>query len=225
MDKTNSLTQFTQFLTKAVDKEEVTNEYLKNLSVFLRTKEHELNIASTKDALDISMNMLQESMQKKNLTFIDLKQYFAKSSKARKSKNGGWYLRVPLHPKVRDVRDVYGRSLWDNTISKMDFGDTFSSNFLNIQDKMNKGNVIKELQYQWKSNSITRQRLSSNSNRGTYLMFRTVSDKSDPLSWIVGRQNLSNEIQNNNSHNERQLASYVSQVISAYVENYNRQNM
>lgn len=224
--QTNSLKEFKDFMLKSVSKENITNDYLKNLSVFLRTKEHTLNVATTSDALKISINMLKDSMKKNNLTFIDLKQYFKNSNKAKHTKDGGWYLKVPVGGvhKVRDYRDVYGRSIWDKEISKMDFNSTFQGQgnlTTEIQSKLQQGNVIPELQYQWKSSSITRVQKGTSGTRGAYLTFRTVSNKSNPLSWIVGRNNLSNQIQENNSHNERQLGSYIAQVINAYVDSYN----
>lgn len=225
--QTNSLQEFKDFMLKSVNKENITNNYLKNLSVFLRTREHTLNISTTSDALNISITMLNNSLKKNNLTFIDLKPYFKNSNKAKQSKNGGWYLKIPVGGvhKVRDYRDVYGRDIWDKEISKMDFNSTFQGQGnlpSQLQSKLQQGNVIPELEYQWKSSSITRVQKGSSGTRGSYLTFRTVSNKSDPMSWIVGRNNLSNQIQENNSHNERQLASYISQVINAYVNSYNK---
>lgn len=81
--QTNSLQEFKDFMFKSVNKENITNNYLKNLSVFLRTREHTLNISTTSDALNISITMLNDSLKKNNLTFIDLKPYFKNSNKAK----------------------------------------------------------------------------------------------------------------------------------------------
>lgn len=228
MVTTNSVSEFTNFLERSVDKKEITNSYLKNLSVWLRTKEHSLHIAETPDALEVSYSLIKQSMEENGMTFIDMKQYFKNSSKAKPTKNGGWYLVVPVGGahKVSDYRDIYGRNTWDKEISKMDMGQTFvSANKTLPQELQSKiqgtGNVIPELSYKWKSANITREQWGSSGKRARYLTFRTVSNKSDPLSWIVGRQNLSQQISSNNSHNERQLGSYISQVINAYVTEYN----
>lgn len=223
--ETTSFNTFYDFITKAVDKKEITNDYLKNLSVWLRTKEHSLHVAQTPEALELSVSLLSQSLQKNNLTFIDLKPRFKNSSKARAKKNGGWYLVVPVGGvhKVQQTRNLYGRSTWDRAISNLDFNKTFSGNSAltrKIQGKLQQGEVIPELQYQWKSSSITRVQKGSSGTRGQYLTFRTVSDKSSPMSWIVGRQNLSNQIRDNNSHNERQLGSYIASVINAYIDSY-----
>lgn len=229
MVTTNSVNEFTDFLNRSVDKKEITNDYLKNLSVWLRTKEHSLHVAETPDALEVSYSLLKQSMSDNGMTFIDLKQYFKNSSKAKPTKNGGWYLVVPvggIH-KVSDYRDVYGRNTWDKEISKMNMGQTFSSADKSLPQRLQSriqggtGNVIPELTYNWKSSSITREQWGSSGKRARYLTFRTVSNKSDPMSWIVGRQNLSQQIKANNSHNERQLGSYIAEVINAYVSEYN----
>lgn len=227
MAQTKSVNEFAKFLNRAVNKENITNDYLKNLSVWLRTKEHSLHVAETKDALEISYSMIKQSMEQNGMTFIDLKQYFKKSPKAKKTKNGGWYLVVPVggNHKVSDFRNVYGRSLWDKEIKTLDYGGTFSGdNALpsRLQSKIQgTGEVIPELEYQWKSSSITKIPKGKSGKRSNYITFRTVSNNSNPMSWIIGRQNLSQQVQENNSHNERQLGRYISNVISAYVNSYN----
>lgn len=228
MAQTNSLQEFKDFMLRSVNKEEITNEYLKNLSVFLRTKEHTLHVARTAEALEVSITLLQDSLKKNNIRFIDLKPSFKNSSKAHHKANGDWYIKVPVggYHKVRDYRDVYGRDTWDKLISKMPVGSTMETiNGLpqQIQGKLQQGNVVPELQYQWKSSSISKVPMGNSTKRGRYITFRTVSNKSNPMSWIIGRQALSKQIQENNSHNERQLSSYVAAIINAYVNSYNEQ--
>jgi len=126
-------------------------------------------------------------------SFIDLKSAYAKSSKARRTKDGGWYLIVPIGAKSADLRKVAPKSLWQE-FSKADFGTTIQIPKLQQALGKDQSQVISQLQYEWKSNSVTRTAPKSGKGvRGKYITFRTVSDKSDPSSWIIGRQNFRKE--------------------------------
>lgn len=126
-------------------------------------------------------------------SFIDLKEAYARSSKAKRKDKGGWYLIIPIGAKSKDLRTVAPKSLWQQ-FSHADFGTTVQIPKLQQALGKDQSQVISQLQYEWKSNSVTRTApKSGKGTRGRYISFRTVSDKSDPMSWIVGRQNFKKE--------------------------------
>ena len=55
---------------------------------------------------------------------------------------------------------------------------------------------------------MTRVQWGASGKRGKYIQFRTVSNKSDPNSWIVGRQAL-----NQDTPDIEKLAPYISTIL------------
>lgn len=157
---------------------------------FQDTSNLTVNLNDTK--VDLTWKLMQNLNESKGNKFLDMKQYFARSPKAKRKKNGGWYLIVPIGVKAREAKANAPRSLW-NQISHMDFGSTGElasgdTNHLASLGNSQQG-VMSPLQYQWKSSNITRVApKSGKGTRGRYISFRTVSDRSDPSSWIIGRQ-------------------------------------
>lgn len=126
-------------------------------------------------------------------SFIDLKEAYARSPKAKHKENGGWYLIIPIGARSKDLRSIAPKSLWQQ-FSHADFGTTIEIPKLQQALGKDQSQVISNLQYQWKSNNVTRVApKNGKGTRGKYITFRTVSDKSDPMSWIIGRQNFRKE--------------------------------
>lgn len=129
----------------------------------------------------------------KNMQFIDLKQYFANSSKVKRKKNGGWYLIIPIGVKAKTLREAdwstYKDISHDEYGQTEDFGDNLQQqNIQSAYDKIQSGEsktgLINPIHYKWKSGNVTRVHKGK---RAGYISFRTVSDTSDPNSWIVMR--------------------------------------
>lgn len=116
-----------------------------------------------------------------SLGVIDLKPYFAKSSKRKTSKDGGWYLTVPIRRKARGMSRRMYEQLRAIDISPNE-QKTVLSDYL--YDKRVQSDVS-ALNYEPKSNNITKMKVGK--NRHDYVAFRTVSDKSPASSWIVNR--------------------------------------
>jgi len=112
---------------------------------------------------------------------IDLKPYFAQSSKRKTSKDGGWYLTIPIRRKARGMsRRMYEQlraiDIQPNTRK------TVISDYL--YDKREQSDASM-LNYTPMSKNITKIKVGN--NRHDYVAFRTVSDKSPASSWVVNR--------------------------------------
>lgn len=223
----SDIQKFIDSLNTEINEKNIKDNYIRRLARFLRGREHSLHVAETQTGLDISWRMLQDVAQQNNFTFLDMKPYFERSAKAKKSKNGGWYMVIPIRNTVSKLKPAYNANYWNDIVSKMDYGNT--DNSLDpkklqaiLQGANSTNGTVPELNYSWKSSNVTRVPLGT--NRGKYISFRTVSNNSDPMSWIVGKQQMSNQIQNNNANNVHQLAKYVSKVIKNHIDEFNKDN-
>lgn len=178
-------------------------------------------IDSTDNAQVLSFNsnrMTYAIKRMSNRGVIDLKPFFKRSSHAKPMKGGGWYLRVPIQQGTRDIIKKFGRSKYDEM--KQQFNDYGSmSATLSINDLFAKPNAemntLSPLSYTPKSNNVTQigYRTKSGNVRNTYVMFRTVSSKSEPSSWILNRNNL----------NEDNTSKRLQDDINALINNRMRQ--
>lgn len=116
-----------------------------------------------------------------NMGVIDLKPFFQQSAKAKKSKNGGWYLVVPIRRKARDMSRRMYEQLRAVDISP-DQQRTIISDYLYDRRVQSDASM---LNYTPRSNNITK--IVSGKNRHDYIAFRTVSSKSPASSWILNR--------------------------------------
>lgn len=133
--------------------------------------------------IDVTFSIPEQDPNNKHFSFLDLKPYFAQSDKVKYKKDGGWYLKVPIRNTTRTLRSALSNSEYQK-LTHLTFGSTTSVDGLaNLKEA---DDTIDELNYQWKSNNVTRIQMG-NSNRGMYMSFRTVSDKSSPSSWILNR--------------------------------------
>lgn len=162
------------------------------------------------------------------LTFFDLKPYFERSAHAKVTKDGGWYLRVPIGNRASEFRRAYGRKQFD-IISHIQFGQTAGENanrerFQKILSNAG-GLMSSPLAYQWKSTSVTRVPYG-NGIRGRYISFRTVSNKSNPNSWVTSKAILYDRIKDatNTEEEARAVASVISNAISHIIDEYNNKN-
>jgi hypothetical protein len=131
------------------------------------------------------LQVTQKRMEKQGV--IDLKPFFARSSKRTPTKSGGWKLVVPIARTRRGMsergyRDVNRQSIAPNE------SKTIISRYLYDGRKES---AASELNYTPKSNNITKIRQGK--KRHTYVAFRTVSDKSPANSWIINRDRVSED--------------------------------
>ena len=210
--------QFKDLFTRTINPNVIERSMRDDLSKWIKTKDSSINVSNVGDnLLSLSYTLIEDEAKKQGAQFIDLKPYFARSSKVKHTKDGGWYMVIPIQRGAPELRSAYGRSLWD-TISHTNYGETSSQGDVSrLQEKLgvSPSATIPELAYKWKSNNVTRVQWGSSGKRGRYIQFRTVSNKSDPNSWIVGRQTLNEE-----TPGIEQLAPYISTIMKHHVDEY-----
>jgi hypothetical protein len=112
---------------------------------------------------------------------FDLKPYFARSSHAKKTKKGGWYLTIPIPRRKKNM----SRRMYDQ-LRSIDLGKanekTVISNYLYDRRRSSEASM---LNYEPKSNTINKRRTGA--RKHAYVAYRTVSNKSPVSSWIVNR--------------------------------------
>lgn len=219
-----SLEQLKISLEHEVDKQVIENNYVKGLANELK-KTFGSAVNSNGNYIGITHRILQDASNN-SIGLYDLKTAFARSPKAKTSKSGGWYLVIPIKNKAKQLRSAYGSNLW-NTISHTEFGTTSGqqANIARFQKiLMNSDMNNSPLAYQWKSANVTRVQMGNSATRGQYINFRTVSDKSNPNSWLISRDSMEQAInQNTNSEAEaQQVAKIVSSAVQKAIEEYNR---
>ena len=215
-----------EFFNRQVDEKQITESYTKGLANELKKTFGNLAVRDNGSSVSVAYRILNDA-NNENVGFYDLKQAFARSSKAKPTKDGGWYIRIPISNRATEYRQAFGRKLWD-TISHTEFGTTSSAdeNIARFQKILsNAGGVNSSpIAYQWKSTSVTRERFGSSATRGQYISFRTVSDKSDPNSWVTSKSGMNAKI-NQETENEQQaqeVAKVVQQAIRQIIDRYNK---
>lgn len=126
-----------------------------------------------------------------NRGVIDMKPFFMRSSKVKRKKNGGWYLVIPIKMSSRNIIKTSGRAIYDKVVKSFSDLEPGTSSTLNINGLLSKQtpvDTISALQPAKATSNITATKGSS--GRNSYVAFRTVSDKSSPTSWVLGRQNV-----------------------------------
>ena len=219
-----SLEQLKTSLEHEVDKQVIEDNYTKGLANELK-KTFGSAVNSSGNYIGITYRILQDAGNN-SIGFYDLKTAFARSPKAKTSKSGGWYLVVPIAHKAKELRSAYGSNLW-NTISHTEFGTTSGqqANIARFQKiLMNSDMSNTPLAYQWKSANVTRVQMGNSTTRGQYINFRTVSDKSNPNSFLVSRSSMEEAIQQGtvNEQDAVKVAKIVRSAIQLAIEIYNR---
>lgn len=131
-----------------------------------------------------------------NRGVIDMKPFFAHSKKAQKKEGGGWFLVVPIHQTTRKMISTLGRKTYDNIRDA--FGNSFSQT-MSIEGlfdvKNARQNTISPLDYRPTSTNVSRDARKQSNGKvvGGYTMFRTVSDKSAPSSWVLNKNNINDD--------------------------------
>lgn len=149
------------------------------------------------------MEVTIRQMAKKGI--YDMKPFFKESPKAKRKKDGtGWYLVVPIRLQRRKMRGVFDSSDRTYNAMKERFDEIdlepLESKTLNISELLNgvssgrglqdlgKSDISSSLDYSPKSGNVTASKSKSGA-RTTYTAYRTVSSKSMPQSWVMGRRN------------------------------------
>ena len=219
-----SLEQLKTSLEHEVDKQVIENNYTKGLANKLK-ETFGSAVNTNGNYIGITYRILQDASNN-SIGFYDLKTAFARSPKAKTSKSGGWYLVIPISRKAKELRSAYGSNLW-NTISHTEFGTTSGqdANIARFQKiLMNSDMSNSPLAYQWKSANVTRVQMGNSTTRGQYINFRTVSDKSNPNSFLVSRSSMEEAIQQgtDNEQDAEKVAKIVSSAVQKAIEEYNR---
>lgn len=151
-----------------------------------------------------------------NRGVVDLKPLFMNSTKAKRKKNGGWYLVIPISLSSRKLISSSGRKTYDNIRKSFSELSPSSTATLNVEGLFSRdysslqNMTLPSLVPPAPSGNITATK-SATGKRTTYVAFRTVSDKSSPQSWVINRKNVS---QNNSSMTlQKDVASLIRQRI------------
>ena len=149
------------FFNRQIDEKQITESYAKGLAHELKKTFGNLAVRDNGSSVSVAYRILNDA-NNENVGFYDLKQAFARSSKAKPTKDGGWYIRIPISNRATEYRQAFGRKLWD-VISHTEFGTTSSAdeNIARFQKILsNAGGVNSSpIAYQWKSTNVTRERL------------------------------------------------------------------
>lgn len=215
-----------KYLEDDVSKEKYVNSYAKGLQKQLEQTFGKQAIKLSTNGLKVAYKIIEDTSTNEQIRFIDLKPYFMQSPKAKPTKDGGWYLKIPVggFQSTTKMRMAYGRSLWDD-ISHLNFGETGgqSANIERFKKVLNSsGEGEGALAYQWKSTNITRIQ-SGGGKYGHYITFRTVSNKSDPMSWVTSRSSIQQQV--NARSFDPQKAKIISNIIrEAIIRNIEQYN-
>lgn len=220
-----SIRNLKEVLDQEVDEKKIATEFTKGLAEDLKKTFGSDTVKVSGTGIDIAYKILSDD-DNQSLKFFDLKPYFQQSAKAKTTKDGGWYLRVPISHLASTYRKAYGSKEWD-IISHVKFGTTTgqNANRARFQKILSNAGGLNgtSLGYQWKSTSITRVPSANGGNRGSYINFRTVSDKSDPNSWYTSRSILENRIMDATKTEEeaRLVASIIKKAVDHVTAEYN----
>jgi hypothetical protein len=135
----------------------------------------EVNVKRKPKYLEVTQKRLEK------LGVIDLKPYFAQSSHKIMKKGGGWYLRVPIPRKKKNMsRRMYDQLRSINISPKEQ--STVISDYMYDRRRVSDSSM---LNYTPRSYNITKKKTGK--RKHTYVAYRTVSDKSPASSWIINR--------------------------------------
>lgn len=220
-----------KYLEDDISKEKYVNSYAKGLQKQLEQTFGKQAIKLSTNGLKVAYKIIEDTSTNEQIRFIDLKPYFMQSPKAKPTKDGGWYLKIPVggFQSTTKMRMAYGRSLWDD-ISHLNFGETGGQNanierFKKVLNSSGEGEGA--LTYQWKSTNITRIQ-SGGGKYGHYITFRTVSNKSDPMSWVTSRNAIQQQVNARSFDPQKAkiISNIIREAIIRNIEQYNqKENM
>lgn len=135
------------------------------------------------------LQVTQSRMAKKGT--IDLKPFFARSSKKKFNKQGQWYLTIPIRKKTRDMP----RRSYDKLRNMPQSNKPVTVNLDYLYDRRKSSSPsVSKMNYKPKSNNITViPEQHGEGTRNTYVAFRTVSANSPANSWIINRSNVNQD--------------------------------
>lgn len=121
---------------------------------------------------------------------IDLKPFFARSSKKKYNKKGEWYLYIPIQIKTRKM----SRRLYDDLRSFPTNGRPVTVKMDYLYDRRKQSPVVQSINYSPKSKNVTIiPREWGEGTRNTYVTFRTVNANSPANSWIINRSKVNSD--------------------------------
>lgn len=135
----------------------------------------------------------EAQMRKRGI--IDLKYGFSKSKKRKTTKDKkGWYMVIPIKRKARSFKPstVYKKATAE--ARELDPGFVLNTTIKGLAEGLNTHapQTLSSLQNRAKSDNLTMAK-SLTGKRTSYVTYRTVSNKSKPNSWIVGRENMTDK--------------------------------
>ncbi|BBI90209.1 phage protein [Staphylococcus phage MR003] len=151
------------------------------------------------------LQITEQKLEKKGV--IDLKKAFARSSKKKRAKDGGWYLTVPIRIKTskmnnKTYQDLRSLKIGSSSNSVSTLTDYLEGRRNNISHP--------SLKVPSSNGRITKVR---NGKKSSYFMFRTVSSKSPASSWILNRDKV-----NENNFSKTTL-KYVRNLMNWKIKN------
>ena len=121
---------------------------------------------------------------------IDLKPFFARSSKKKYNKKGEWYLYIPIQIKTRKM----SRRLYDDLRSFPTNGRPVTVKMDYLYDRRKQSPAVQSINYSPKSKNVTIiPRECGEGTRNTYVTFRTVNANSPANSWIINRSKVNSD--------------------------------
>lgn len=121
---------------------------------------------------------------------IDLKPFFARSSKKKYNKKGEWYLYIPIQIKTRKM----SRRLYDDLRSVPTNGRPVTVKMDYLYDRRKQSPAVQSINYSPKSKNVTIiPREWGEGTRNTYVTFRTVNANSPANSWIINRSKVNSD--------------------------------
>ena len=115
------------------------------------------------------------------LGVIDLKPFFARSSHKIAKKGGGWYMRIPIPRKKKNMsRRMYDQLRSMNISPNKE--KTVISDYLYDRRQVSDSSM---LNYEPLSNRINKRKTGK--RKHTYVAYRTISNTSPASSWIINR--------------------------------------
>lgn len=119
---------------------------------------------------------------------VDLKPYFRASPSTQLSKQGNWYMRVPIRRKKSSMSSSLYRQVRQIQLGNSESATGFIHDLYNTESY---SPAVSQLNRSTDDGNLTRIRTRKNSS--VYYAFRTVSAKSPMNSWILGRQNVNED--------------------------------
>ena len=204
------LKQFKQDIIKSLKEEKkiaeiheaskVANRYSSAIDSILSgtTEPVKVKIAQQNNVVRISLEA-QQTKQKQAKGLIDLKPFFKKNSSPRYDPKNhhkiiGWYKVVPIRIKTyknaesNDKSNEMSKRMYSKALRDAPLGN-FYSDYL-YDGRQTRLSKVKELNYEPKSNSITKLKDNKTNNQTRYIAFRTVSDQSPANSWLLNRSSV-----------------------------------